>query len=60
MIPPELLEILACPVPACRAKLRETPTHLICTACGARYPMTENWPTLIPEEAQPAETSDDP
>lgn len=49
----ELLELLACPVPECRGPLRPEPEWLVCQGCGRRYPLTEHWPVLIPEEAQP-------
>ena len=52
-IAPELLELLACPAPDCRAPLRQDAEHLTCTRCGRRYPIRGDWPTLIPEEAEP-------
>ena len=54
----ELLEILVCPVRECRARLNLRGEHLVCTACGRRYPMEDNWPVLIPEEAELPEESD--
>lgn len=51
----QLLEILACPVPECRAKLELRDDGLVCTACGRRYRLEERWPVLIPEEAEPPE-----
>lgn len=54
----QLLEILACPVPECRAKLRQSGDELVCTACGRRYRIEEDWPVLIPEEAKPPEETD--
>ncbi len=56
-LPPELLEILACPVPECRAKLVLREPYLVCTGCGRRYPFEDAWPVLIPEEALPPESS---
>jgi uncharacterized protein YbaR (Trm112 family) len=52
LLPQELLNILACPAPECRAPLRAEAQHLLCTGCGRRYPVTDRWPTLIPEEAE--------
>ena len=52
---PELLAILVCPAPDCRAKLdaqREAGV-LTCVGCGRRYPIRERWIELIPEEALP-------
>ena len=54
----ELLRILACPVPECRAKLELRDDRLVCTACGRRYRIEERWPVLIPEEAEPPEETE--
>jgi uncharacterized protein YbaR (Trm112 family) len=51
----ELLKILVCPVPECRAKLELREDRLVCTGCGRRYRIEERWPVLIPEEAEPPE-----
>jgi uncharacterized protein YbaR (Trm112 family) len=48
----ELLKILACPVPECRAGLELHDDRLVCTGCGRRYPIEDRWPVLIPEEAE--------
>ncbi len=48
----ELLQILACPLPECRAALELRDERLVCTGCGRRYPIEERWPVLIPEEAE--------
>ena len=52
MIDADLLEILACPEPNCRAALELRDARLVCTGCGRRYPFEESWPVLIPEEAE--------
>ncbi len=52
---PEVVEILVCPVPECRAKLVLEDGALVCRACGRRYRIEESWPVLIPEEAESAE-----
>ena len=57
-IEPELLEILACPVPECRAKLELRGECLACTGCGRRYRIEDRWPVLIPEEAEPSERAE--
>ena len=54
---PELLAILACPVPECRGELRLEDNRLICERCGLRYKIEEQWPVLIPEEAERPEES---
>ncbi|MBL8880475.1 MAG: hypothetical protein JNG88_15285 [Phycisphaerales bacterium] len=51
-IDPELLEILACPVPECRAPLALSDSALLCTGCRRRYRIEQSWPVLIPEEAE--------
>jgi uncharacterized protein YbaR (Trm112 family) len=48
----ELLSILACPVPECRARLELRDERLVCTGCRRRYPIEDCWPVLIPEEAE--------
>lgn len=54
----QVVKILVCPVPECRAKLELCGDRLVCTACGLRYPIEERWPVLIPEEADPPERPD--
>jgi uncharacterized protein len=49
---PQVLELLVCPLPECRAKLALQAAHLVCTGCGRRYRIEQNWPVLIPEEAE--------
>jgi uncharacterized protein len=50
-IDPSLLEILACP--ACRAELRpdEAAEVLACTGCGLQYPVRDDIPVLLVDEA---------
>jgi len=47
-----LLEILACP--SCRASLRadEAAGELVCTDCGLAYPVRDDIPVLLVEEAR--------
>ncbi|MFE9662354.1 MULTISPECIES: Trm112 family protein [unclassified Streptomyces] len=47
-----LLEILACP--ACHAPLTEAETELICTGedCGLAYPVRDDIPVLLVDEAR--------
>jgi uncharacterized protein YbaR (Trm112 family) len=50
----ELLEILACPL--CKAEVRLEQDRLVCTACGRRYPIRDDIPVMLVEEAElPAE-----
>jgi uncharacterized protein len=50
---PMLLAILACP--ACHGELRvdEAAQELVCTACGLAYPVREDIPVLLVDEARP-------
>lgn len=52
-ISPEILELLACPVPECRGALQLVDAALVCGGCGRRYRVEDRWPVLIPEEAAP-------
>ncbi|MBV9870336.1 MAG: Trm112 family protein [Frankiaceae bacterium] len=49
---PALLEILACP--NCRADLSvdDAASELVCTGCGYAYPVRENIPVLLVDEAR--------
>ncbi len=49
---PALLEILACP--ACRASLRadDAASELVCTGCGLAYPVRDDIPVLLVDEAR--------
>ncbi len=47
-----LLEILACP--ACRSPLRadEAASELVCTSCGLAYPVRDDIPVLLVDDAR--------
>jgi uncharacterized protein YbaR (Trm112 family) len=49
---PALLEILACP--KCHADLRvdEASERLVCTGCGLRYPVRDDIPVMLIDEAE--------
>jgi uncharacterized protein YbaR (Trm112 family) len=49
---PALLEILACP--DCHAPLRpdEDAAELVCTGCGLAYPVRDDIPVLLVDEAR--------
>lgn len=53
MLSPELLDILVCP--KCKGDLlyREDPEGLECAACGVRYPVRDDIPILLIDEAEP-------
>ncbi|GAC1329463.1 MAG: hypothetical protein NVSMB13_17080 [Mycobacteriales bacterium] len=52
-----LLEILACP--DCRSPLRvdEPAQELVCTGCGLAYPVRDDIPVLLVDEARRPEPS---
>lgn len=51
-IDPALLDILACP--SCRSPLRadEAASELVCTGCGFAYPVRDDIPVLLIDEAR--------
>lgn len=50
----ELLEILGCPLDDERPPLRQENEYLVCTKCGAAFPIHDGFPDLLPESAIPA------
>ena len=52
-LPPQLLAILVCP--KCKGELeyREQEDALICRACALRYPVREDIPIMLVDEATP-------
>jgi uncharacterized protein YbaR (Trm112 family) len=50
---PQLLAILVCP--KCKGKLdyRESESGLVCPACQVRYPVRDNIPIMLIDEATP-------
>jgi uncharacterized protein YbaR (Trm112 family) len=49
----ELLEILVCP--ACREKVELKGEFIVCSACGKRYPIRDEIPIMLINEALPPE-----
>ncbi len=49
-LPPELLELLICPM--CRGEVTEhlDPHELVCSECGRRYPVRDGVPVMLPDE----------
>ncbi|HEY6935368.1 MAG TPA: Trm112 family protein [Marmoricola sp.] len=49
---PELLELIVCP--ACRGRLEvdEPAAELVCTGCGLAYPVRDDIPVLLVDEAR--------
>lgn len=50
MIDPKLLEILACP--ACKTEVTLQADRVVCVQCGRRYPIREDIPVMLIEEAE--------
>jgi uncharacterized protein YbaR (Trm112 family) len=48
-VPDDLLAIMACP--HCRGTLEDRGEALACTACGLHYPVRDDIPVMLPEEA---------
>jgi len=55
-----LLEIIVCP--NCRAGLRvdDAASELVCTGCGLAYPVRDNIPVLLVDEARRPDAPSDP
>jgi len=51
MIDETLLDILACPLCDDRPALRLQGDYLICTVCGHGFPIIDDIPHLLPEDA---------
>jgi LSD1 subclass zinc finger protein len=54
---PALLDIIVCP--SCRGTLAvdEGASELVCTACGFGYPVRDDIPVLLVDEARRPETA---
>lgn len=50
MITKELLEILACPL--CKIAIRLEDNRIVCTKCGRRYPIRDDIPVMLIDEAE--------
>lgn len=52
-LPPELLEILVCP--KCKGDLeyRQSEAELVCHACRLVYPIEDDIPIMLIDEAKP-------
>jgi uncharacterized protein YbaR (Trm112 family) len=48
----DLLEILACPACDARPKVRLEGERLVCPTCGRRYPIKDDIPVMLVEEAE--------
>jgi len=50
MIDKKLLEILACP--ACRGDVELKDEKIICSKCGRKYPVKDDIPIMLVDEAE--------
>lgn len=50
LIPPELLEILVCPVDQADLVEVEAESHLRCTGCGRTYPVQDGIPVMLVDD----------
>lgn len=50
MIDDKLLEILACP--ACKNAVRLAGEKIVCTKCGRKYPIKDDIPIMLIDEAE--------
>lgn len=54
----ELLDILACPKCKQDIKLSDDEKWLICNRCKLKYPIVEDIPVMLIEEAKPLEENE--
>ncbi len=50
MIDKELLDILACPL--CKEEVKLEDDKIVCTKCGRRYPIKDDIPIMLIDEAE--------
>jgi uncharacterized protein YbaR (Trm112 family) len=51
-VDPELLEILVCPNCRGDVEYRETDEVIVCLSCGYRYPVRDDIPVMLIDEAE--------
>ena len=56
-IDPRLLEIIVCP--QCRSALEPAVEELVCTGCGLAYPVRDDIPVLLVDQAREPERPSD-
>ncbi|MGQ3683872.1 MAG: Trm112 family protein [Candidatus Loosdrechtia sp.] len=50
MINKDLLDILACPL--CKTDVRLEENKIVCTKCGRKYPVKDEIPVMLIDEAE--------
>jgi len=51
MVKKELIEIMCCP--ECKGDVEEKEGKIVCLECGRRYPIKDDIPIMLVEEAEP-------
>jgi uncharacterized protein YbaR (Trm112 family) len=51
-VDPELLEILVCPNCRGEVEYREAEEVIVCRSCGYRYPVRDDIPVMLIDEAE--------
>lgn len=54
----KLLEILVCPVCKSQLTYRKEANELICVACRLAYPISDDIPVMLPEQARPLDAEE--
>ncbi len=57
MIDKELLNILACPL--CKTEVKLEGDKIVCSSCGRRYPVQDDIPIMLIDEAELPEPKKD-
>ena len=57
---PRLLEILACPLCRTSVRLLKDGTGLLCEQCRRVYPVVDDIPVMLPDEARIQDSSREP
>lgn len=55
MLDRKLLDILVCPVCKAEVTLNREKTGLVCAKCRLEYPIRDDIPVMLPDEARPLE-----
>lgn len=57
MIDKELLDILACPL--CKTEVKLENNKIVCSSCGRRYPVKDDIPVMLIDEAELPENKEE-
>ncbi|MHC4269415.1 MAG: Trm112 family protein [Planctomycetota bacterium] len=56
MIDKKLLDILACPL--CKTEVKFENDKIVCSSCGRRYPVKDDIPVMLIDEAELPESKE--